>query len=65
MNNKFKENSGTYMYKKKTIILNATDIKWNGPLWPIMSKFQGDLCVISLECGVKHVNMSNVNKAIE
>jgi hypothetical protein len=26
MKNKFKKNSGTYMYKKKTIILKATDI---------------------------------------
>ena len=26
MNNKFKENSGTYMYKKKKKILKATDI---------------------------------------
>ena len=26
MKYEFKKNSGTYMYKKKTIILNATDI---------------------------------------
>ena len=26
MKYKFKKNSGTYMYKKKTIILKATDI---------------------------------------
>ena len=43
MKYKLKKNSGTYMYKKKTIILNATDIKWNGPLWPIMSKWNGPL----------------------